>query len=288
MNLKNTYFKKGDLLQTETIKLARIVINYWGKKSFDELLKSVFLNKKAYTSKSYFYHFDHTELINGCYYGEINKTKLRKSHKELTSKESFEYKDTELDELYEYVRFAIFSDHSIAITSKSKFNSDEFIKIFKELFILNCEEFAQIQLNYRISDDDVFLMINGFWKLIEVIIKKLQKSNPSPRPIFEKIEKFMKEEKTDEYSATFSSDKNSETGLTRDYKSHIMSGISLTDAGYGDECVIKGITKDNEMVIFNTKDKIIQSRIIKAGNNVEFINLVLNKFSDFIKHEKGE
>lgn len=123
-------------MQTETVKLGHIVINYWGEKSFNELLDLVFSKKKAYTSRAYFYHFDNTEPVNGCYYGEINKVRLQKFHKELISKESFEYKDTELDELHEFARFVIFSDHSIVITSKAKFNSDEFIKIFKELFSL--------------------------------------------------------------------------------------------------------------------------------------------------------
>lgn len=272
-------------MKSETVKLARIVINYWGNKSFNELLDSVFSKKKAYTTKSYFYHFNNTELINGCYYGEINKTRLQKFHKELVSKDLFEYQDTELDELHENARFVIFSDHSIAITSKAKFHSDEFIKVFKELFILNCDEFAQISINYRRNDYDIFSIIKSFGKLIEVKIKKLRKSNPSPKPVFEKIEKFLTEEKTDEFSAIFLSDEHSETGLTRDYDSHIMSGISLTDAGYGDECIIKGLSKESEIVVFNTNDKIIQSRIIKTENKIEFINLILNKFSEFIKHE---
>jgi hypothetical protein len=278
-------------LQTETIKLGRIVINYWGKKPFNDLLKSVFSNNRPYTSKSYFYHFHETELIEGCYYGEINKTRLQKFHTELTSKESFQYKDIELDELHEYARFIIFSDHSIAITSKAEFNSDNFIKIFKELFALNCDGYAQISINYRRNDEDIFSIINGFWKLIEVKIKNLHKSNPSPKPTFEMIETFLKEEKTDEYSATFLSDSNSETGLTRDYNSHIMSGISLTDAGYG-ESLIKGLQKtksveDIEIIIINTKDRIIQSRIAKVEreSKIEFINIVLKKFSKYIEHE---
>ncbi|NOR48057.1 MAG: hypothetical protein GQ533_08440 [Methanosarcinaceae archaeon] len=278
-------------MQTETIKLGRIVINYWEKKPFNDLLKSVFSNNIPYTSKSYFYHFHETELIDGCYYGEINKTRLQKFHTELTSKESLQYKDIELDELYEFARFVIFSDHSIAITSKAKFNSDDFIKIFKELFALNCEDLAQVSINYRRNDEDIFSIINGFWKLIEVKIKNLHKSNPSPKPTFEKIETFLKEEKTDEYSATFLSDLNSETGLTRDYNSHIMSGISLTDAGYG-ESTIKGLQKtksieDIEIIIINTKDRIIQSRIAKVEreSKIEFIKFVLKKFSEYIEHE---
>jgi len=261
------------------------------KKPFNDLLKSVFSNNIPYTSKSYFYHFHETELIDGCYYGEINKTRLQKFHKELTSKESLQYKDIELDELYEFARFVIFSDHSIAITSKAKFNSDDFIKIFKELFALNCEDLAQVSINYRRNDEDIFSIINGFWKLIEVKIKNLHKSNPSPKPTFEKIETFLKEEKTDEYSATFLSDLNSETGLTRDYNSHIMSGISLTDAGYG-ESTIKGLQKtksieDIEIIIINTKDRIIQSRIAKVEreSKIEFIKFVLKKFSEYIEHE---
>lgn len=279
-------------MQTETIKLGRIVINYWEKKPFNDLLKSVFSNNRPYTSKSYFYHFHETELIDGCYYGEINKTRLQKFHKELTSKESFQYQDIELDELHEFARFVIFSDHSIAITSKAKFNSDEFIKIFKELFALNCEDFAQFSINYRRNDEDIFSIINGFWKLIEVKIKNLHKSNPSPKPTFEKIETFLKEEKTDEYSATFLSNRNSEAGLTRDYNSHIMSGISLTDAGYGGS-IIKGLQKtksveDIEIIIINTKDRIIQSRIAKVEreSKIEFINLILKKFSEYIEHER--
>jgi len=124
-----------------------------------------------------------------------------------------------------------------------------------------------------------------------VKIKNLHKSNPSPKPTFEIIETFLKEEKTDEYSATFLSDTSSETGLTRDYKSHIMSGISLTDAGYG-ESIIKGLqktkdAKDTEIIIISTKDRIIQSRIAKVEqeNKIKFIKLLLNKFSEHIEHE---
>ena len=62
----------------------------------------------------------------------------------------------------------------------------------------------------------------------------------------------------------------------------------LTDAGYG-ESIIKGI-KDDEIIIISTKDRIIQSRIIKTDreNKVMFIHLVLTKFSEFIKHEKED
>ena len=63
---------------------------------------------------------------------------------------------------------------------------------------------------------------------------------------------------------------------------------SFGSTGYG-ESIIKGI-KDDEIIIISTKDRIIQSRIIKNDreNKVMFINLVLTKFSEFIKHEKED
>jgi hypothetical protein len=281
-------------METETIKLAKIVIRYWGKKNFQDLLNDVFTRKKIHIRRAYLFHFCHTEYVNGVFYGEINKTKLSKSHEELISKESLEYRPHELDELYEYARFAIFPDHSIVITSKSKFTADDVKQVFIQLFLLNCDEFAQISINYQKDDYDIFAIISSFSKLIEVKIKNLRKSNPSPRPTFEKIEKFLSEEQTDEYSATFLADEQSK-GLNRTIESHIMSAISLADAGYAEDSILKGlIKKDGEygfdLITISTKDKIIQSRIPKTekSQKVEFINLVFDKFSKYIKYHAEE
>jgi hypothetical protein len=39
-------------IKTETIKLGRIVINYWNKTDFKELMAETLTGRKAYTSRS--------------------------------------------------------------------------------------------------------------------------------------------------------------------------------------------------------------------------------------------
>ena len=193
-----------------------------------------------------------------------------------------QYRSIQLNELYDYNRFCIFPDHTIAICDKSKFTSDDFLKVFQKLFGLNCPEFAQIDLNYRRDDYDIFEIIKGFDKMIDVGIKHLKKSNPSPKPTFEKIENFLRNEQTDEYSAQFLSNSNSLKGLNRDNGSHIMSAISLSDGGYG-ECRIVGL-KDGASLVINTNDKIIQDAIEKAKHEDSegFIGGILRKLGKYI------
>ena len=202
----------------------------------------------------------------------------------MKSANKLEYHEIRINELYEYNRFLIFPDHTIAMCSKARFNSDEFIKIFKKLFDLNCPNYAvKADINYRRDDYDIFDIINGFDKMVDVIIKRLRKSNPNPRPAFERIEKFLEKEQTDEYSAQFVSDQRSQVGLTRDPDSHIMSAISLSDEGYG-ESTIKGI-KSGELIVINTKDKIIQANVEKVDQNKtqNFADIILRKFEKYIR-----
>ncbi|HOO54833.1 MAG TPA: hypothetical protein PLY09_06330 [Methanothrix sp.] len=219
-------------------------------------------------------------------YAEIYKTKLEGLHKELKSANELEYRDIRINEFYEYNRFVIFPDHTIAMCSKARFSSDEFIRIFKVLFNLNCPNYAvNVDINYRRDDYDIFDIINSFDKMVAVTIKKLRKSNPNPRPTFEKIEKFLEKEQTDEYSAQFISDQNSKYGLTRDHDSHIMSAISLSDEGYG-QSIIKGI-RGVEQVVINTKDKIIQANVNKADKDKiqDFVGTITKKFSKYIRFD---
>lgn len=155
-------------------------------------------------------------MVGDKIYGEIFKAKLQGRHDELIP-EKLEYRPIQLNELFEFSRFCIFSDHTIAMTSKAKFNSEEFIDIFKKLSNLNSPKLAQLEINYRRDDYDIFKMIDSFDKMIKVEIKNLKKSNPDPRPSYEPIESFLIEEQTDEYSAHFISNENSERGLNRNY-----------------------------------------------------------------------
>lgn len=269
-------------ITTELIKMGRIIINYWEKINFEDFIVKTLLGKKTYTSRKYLYHFKNAKLINKGIYGEIYKARLKGLHDQLVSENELEYRPIQLDELEEYCRFCIFSDHTIAMTSKARFNSDEFIKIFAQLSALNSPKLAQIEIKYRRDDYDVFSIIDSFNKMIAVEIKKLRKSNPSPKPTFEKIEAFLKKEQTDEYSAEFKSDEASDVGLSRRHDSHIMSAISLSDAGYGESRIV-GI-KDGELIIINTKDKVIQGFIDKANkdDSGRFFDAILSKFGKHI------
>jgi len=268
-------------IRSEVIKLGRIIIGYQGSLDFSELFLKTFSGNRTYTSRSYLYHFANGELVDEIIYGEIYKAKLRGLHNELIP-DKLQYKSIQLNELYEYNRFCIFPDHTIAMCEKSKFTSDDFSKVFRKLFTRNCPDFAQIGLNYRRNDYDIFEIINGFDKMISVEVKHLKKSNPSPKPTFEKIENFLKKEQTDDFSAEFLSNSNSTDGLSRDMESHIMSAISLSDGGYGESKIV-GLKEDARIVI-NTSDKIIQDTIEKTKheNSEGFISDIVRKFGKYI------
>eukprot|EP00825_Cyclidium_porcatum_P042241 TRINITY_DN5745_c0_g1_i1.p1 TRINITY_DN5745_c0_g1~~TRINITY_DN5745_c0_g1_i1.p1 ORF type:complete len:104 (-),score=16.18 TRINITY_DN5745_c0_g1_i1:134-445(-) len=86
------------------------------------------------------------DSINAEYMGcEIYKAKLQGVHNELIP-EKLEYRPIQLSELFESSRFCIFSDHTIAMTSKAKFNSEEFIDIFEKLSNLNSPKLAQFTI----------------------------------------------------------------------------------------------------------------------------------------------
>lgn len=273
-------------IRTETIRLGRIIINCWYKVEFQDIMAKTLKGKKAYISKAYFYHFNDSQLIGEIIYGEIYEARLRRQHNELISPENFEYRPIQLNELHEISKFCIFPDHTIAITSRSKFKSDEFLDIFRKLFNLNCPELVQIEINYRKDDYDIFNIIKSFDKMIEVEIKNLRKSNPDPRPSFEPIEAFLREESTDEYSAHFLANQDSPKGLNRSYSSHIMSAISLTDGGYG-RSWIKGI-KDGSIIIIRSLDKVIEGSIdrLEEKDPSKFINAVINKFNKYINQKE--
>lgn len=272
-------------MRIETIKLGRIVIRSWENIDFKSIMLKVLSGRKPYKSKVYLFHFNNERLLfDDVVYGEIFKTHLHSQHKELISEHQLAYDETVIDELYEYNRFCIFPDHSIIMSSKSKFNSDEFINVFRHLFNLNYAEFVQFAVHYRRDDYDIFQIIDRFDKMLEVEIKKVGKSNPDPTPTFDKIERFFEEEKVDEYSADFKADEGSE-GLSRDRGGHIMSAISLTDSGYGDSKIV-GV-KGNEYITIRSRDKILQTTIEKVDmeNVEEYIRKAWHKFRAHINYK---
>ena len=218
-------------------------------------------------------------------YGEINKVKYKTKHHELINEENLEYKETELTELFEFCRFCIFPNHTMVISSKSKFDSDEFLKVFLKLFQKNCSEMvSRLQLHYIRNEEDIFKIIKTFKKMTYVQIHEIRKSNPDPRPTFEKIEKFLDNESTDVYSAEFKSE--SEKGLNRSYNSHIMSAISLAGAGYG-ECKFSGVNENGESVSVDTRENIVQARIMRPERDEpsDFIRIVIKRFPIYINFE---
>ncbi|MCK9442106.1 MAG: hypothetical protein M0Q13_11875 [Methanothrix sp.] len=146
-----------------------------GEMDFSGLFLKTLSGSRTYTSRSYLYHFANSKLVDKNIYGEIFKAKLHGLHNEFIP-DKLQYRSIQLNELYDYNRFCIFPDHTIAICDKSKFTSDDFLKVFQKLFTRNCPEFAQINLNYRRDDYDIFEIIKGFDKMIDVDIKHLKKS----------------------------------------------------------------------------------------------------------------
>jgi hypothetical protein len=120
-----------------------------------------------------------------------------------------------------------------------------------------------------------------FTRLIKVELINIRKSNPSPRPTFEKIEAFLEREKTDVYSGKFESEKTE--GLARDFESHIMSGISIANSAYGDS-IILGENQGGGIEKIRLSDKRISKRIQKIAyeKKTEFIRLILSKFYKYL------
>jgi hypothetical protein len=112
-------------IRREVIKLGRIIIGYFGDMDISELFLKTLSGNRTYTSKSYLYHFANSKLVDKIIYGEIFKAKLQGLHNELIP-EKLQYRSIQINELYDYNRFCIFPDHTIAICEKSKFNSDDF------------------------------------------------------------------------------------------------------------------------------------------------------------------
>ena len=276
----------GIIIKYETVKLAEIVIQYWGETNFEDLFFQAISGKHKTSTSAYLYHFSNSHMISkDVIYGEINKVKYNTRHSELVNEDKLEYKETELTELFEFCRFCIFPNHTMVISSKSKFDSDEFLKTFLDLFRKNCSELiSRLELHYIRDEEDIFKIIKGFKRMTYVKIHEIRKSNPDPRPTFEKIEKFLDDENTDVYSAEFKSE--SDIGLNRSLSSHIMSAISLAGAGYG-ECKFLGLKENGESISIDTRENIIQARIVRVDQDkpVEFIKIVVKRFPKYIKVE---
>ncbi len=267
----------------ENVKVGRIVLRYWGTLNFDQFMMRTLSGTKPHRGRSFLFHFNNPRSIHDIIYGEIFKTKLGHKYKELVSPENVEYIDREINELFKFIRFCIFPDHTIIFTNRSEFGPDEFLKVFIKLVRLNAPDIFNLDVIYQREDNKIFEIIKSLDRLAFVKILRLRKSNPDPKPTFEKIERFLENERTTEYSATFTSDK--EEGLNREVDSHIMSAISLADAGYG-EAEIQGIRKKESVRILST-DNIIQSDIDKIPYEdwETFLEIVKTKIWEKMKHE---
>jgi hypothetical protein len=271
---------------TEQANLARISHKYFGdKKPFDVIYDNL-TGKRSKIIRKYLYHFKNVSKYKISYenkdldivYGELYKTKLSYEHEVLEDQETLNYVPQIDDERFSVNRFLIFEDLSIVFTSNARLNSDQFVEVFEDLYHENCRDLVpDIRIQYRKRDIDIFERINLFSRLLKVELLKIRKSNPSPKPTFKKIEDFLKREQVDVYTGKFESE--SSTGLARDQDSHIMSGISIANAGYGGS-IIFGQNKDGSVEIINIKDNIVRKRIQKIPfeNQREFIMLVLINF----------
>jgi len=271
---------------TEQANLARISHQYFGdKKPFDVIYDNL-TGKRSKIIRKYLYHFKNVSKYKINYenrvldivYGELYKTKLSYEHEVLENQETLNYVPQIDDERFSVNRFLVFEDLSIVFTSNARLNSDQFVEVFEGLYHENCRDLVpDIRIQYRKRDIDIFEKINSFSRLIKVELLKIRKSNPSPKPTFKKIEDFLKREQIDVYTGKFESE--SSTGLARDIDCHIMSGISIANAGYGGS-IIFGQNKDGTIEIINIKDNILRKRIQKIPfeNQKEFIMLVIINF----------
>ena len=277
------------MVSTEQANLARITHKSFGDKNPFEVIFQDLKGADFVTKKAFLYHFKNVEIFELEYnnkhgktiYGELFKAKLSSQH-EILDKKTLDYKHELIDEKYSSSRFIIFRDLSIVFTSNARLNSDLFIFMFKKLYHKNADElFSQIEIHYRKEDFDIFEKIRLFARLIKVELINIRKSNPTPRPTFKKIEKFLDREKTDVFSGKFESEK--EEGLARDSESHIMSGISIANSAYGDS-IILGQNPDGGIEKIRLKDKRITKRIQKIpyDKKEEFIKSILEKFYKYL------
>jgi hypothetical protein len=200
----------------------------------------------------------------------------------LVDKETLTYDPEIIDELFSINKFLIYSDLSIVFTSSYKLDDESFINYFKQLYHLNAAElFSNIEIHYQKDDFDIFEKIKSFARLVEVDLLNVRKSNPCPKPTFEKIESLLNKEKTDVLTAKFKSENNE--GLTRNLDSHIMSGISIADSGYGDS-IILGQNNDGNYEKIKLKDRAIRARIDETitEEKRKFAIFVLELFAKYI------
>ena len=270
------------------VNLGRITHKSFGKENPFEVILRGLKGQHPVSTKSFLYHLKNAGVFSESsfkvIYGEMYKSKLSSKHQVL-NKKNLSYDPEIIDELFSVSRFIIFTDLSIVFTSNSKLKDDTFIEIIKILYGINSEDlFSQIEIHYRKEDFDIFKKIESFSRMVEVELINIRKSNPIPRPTFKKIEAFLSREKTDVLNAKFKSETSE--GLARDLESHIMSGISIADSGYGDS-IISGQKPNGDFEIIKLKDKVIRKRIqyIPFEEKEKFIQLVVEEFGNYISQE---
>jgi len=275
--------------QTIQANLGRIThTSFENEKPFNVICRGL-KGKTPLSTKSFLYHLKNINRFsvntnNKVIYGEMFKSKLSSEHQVL-NKTNLTYNPEIIDELFSVSRFVIFEDLSIVFTSSHMLNHENFIDIFEQLYHINSEDlFSHIKIHYRKEDFEIFEKIKSFSRLVTVELINIRKSNPTPRPTFEKIEAFLDREKTDVFTALFKSEK--EEGLARDLESHIMSGISIADSAYGD-CKLLGQKQNGEFEKINIKDKAIRKRIkqIPIEEQENFVNLIMEVFGKYISSE---
>ena len=275
--------------KTIQVNLGKITHKFFGKEMPLDIIYAGLKGNMAVSSTSFLYHFNNVDLLkipeSAVIYGELYKSKLSSKHDVLVDKDTLIYDPEIIDELFAISKFVIYSDLSIVFTSSSKINDDTFIKYFKALYHRNATElFSNIEIHYQKDDFDIFEKIKSFSRLVEVELINVRKSNPCPKPTFEKIEALLDKEKTDILSAKFKSEKK--TGLARDLESHIMSGISIADSGYGDSIIV-GQNVDGNFEKIKLKDRAIRKRIDEKATTekARFAIFVYKLFGEYIYSE---
>lgn len=274
---------------TRTIQanLGRITHISFGQENAINVIFRGLKGNMSFSTKSFLYHFNNVDIFNiseKIIYGEIYKSKLSSEHKVL-DKSNLTYNSEIIDEFFSMSRFVIFNDLSIVFTSNYHLKDDDFINVFKNLYSRNADEYAsKIEIHYRKKDFDIFEKINSFSRLVEVELINIRKSNPTPKPTYEKIEALLNREKTDVLNAKLKSE--NQDGLARDLNSLIMSAISIADSGYGDSIIV-GQNFNNDIEKIKLKDFVIRKRIenIPIEENQKFINLIVTRFRKYISPE---
>ncbi len=278
------------MVSTEQANIARITHTSFGDQNPFDIIFRGLVGDGTVTTRSFLYHLKNVEIFEldiynrheRVIYGELFKAKLSSSHDVLVDKTTLDYKHSVIDEKFSSSRFTIFRDLSIVFTSNARLDSDLFKSIFKQLYHENADEYpSQIDIHYRKEDFDIFEKIKLFSRLIKVELINIRKSNPSPKPLFDKIEAFLEREKTDVFSGKFESERPE--GLARDLESHIMSGISIADSAYGDS-IILGQNPDGGVEKIRLSDNRISKRIQKVPyeNKIEFVRLISSKFYKYL------